>query len=959
MKKTILLFSIVLCLILSLTSLTSCGSKPSDETTATVTETPATTEAPITTEAPATTQAQVTTEAPATTEAPVTTEKPTTTEAPATTEQAECTHIWDEGETTVEATCTKEGEILYTCTLCGKTKKETIPMSEHAWDNGRVIGAADCVHEGSILYTCTVCSKARKTEKTPPTGVHTPDNYYLVVEPTESTPGELEGFCKVCGARVRKTAETTYAEYRASVVECTDRINAFADSAFGGSSHTKMDTSKYDDPLAYPTSGQHPRLLLNGGSVAAVRTFFGDPANSSALKELLNTAKSTASGTVGEYSAGTLNCIRANAFLYQMTGVKLYGYDAIRMMKEFITSFSSMGSSGDPCRKYGEIMFATAITYDWCYDLLTAADKTQLISGVEHRVVSGSNMEVGFPPSGQWATVGHGAERQVLRDYLSMALAIYDEEPTWYEFIGGRFYEEYVPVRNLYYEAGYYPQGISVYLSLRFAADLWSAWLIKSATGTFPYESEENMKQVLHTAYSMIANGSNYFFGEGDKEDRTGAEELGQLAIAGMMSGYLFDDPTAMSWADYASYSYIETPFYMILKSSGVEGKAAQRYDGMDLIVYNGAWLGQMIAHSNWKSNSASVFMKIGNRTTGNHDHSDSGSFQIYYKGILAGDSGYYDKYDSNHCLHYHQATIAHNSIVLQKGSDVIQQKRCGEPKSIGNPSWERDWGNSQYQFGTTTGYAMGYLDEEKTQPKYAYIAGDIAAAYTSLVSRLDRRMLAVYDTGNPDVPMYFFVYDNITASDSSYEKVFLLHTVSEPEIEGNTLTVTSGSGKLVLQNAVGDCTLSKIGGEGRNYEVGGTQIATLNGEKDGYWGRAEIKTVAGKKTDVMLNVMYVCDKSKAPEGQTATAITSSTFKGSVIGNVAAIFIDAAERRTTGLSFTAPGEGDLTYYISGVKAGNWTVVAGGNTQTVTATEEGGLLVFTAAAGRIVLTAPKN
>ena len=912
MKRALYLAAIVLCLVLSLSALTACfGGGETDETD------------------------------------------------PPETEADTHEHVWDEGEVVRAGSCdatTKEetkGEIRYTCTVCGETKLEEV--DGHTWDDGRVIDAADCTHTGMRMYTCTVC-RSKKTESIPPNGMHNfkDEDGYLAVEPTESSAGQRAGICSICGAVSLVEDEMTYAEYSSKLNASQTAINAFKTDSFGGRQHTRMSTTAYSAPGAYPTAGEHPRILMNKTTVEQVRAAMQDPANAAHVTALIESANSAASGKVTEYSAGILNCARAKAFLYQMTGVELYGYDAIRIMKEFITNYTSVGSSGDPCRKYGEIMFATAVVYDWCYDLLTATDKTQLISGVEHKVVNGSHMEVGFPPSGQWAITGHGCERQILRDYLSFALAVYDEEPTWYQFIGGRIYQEYVPVRDIYYEAGFYPQGVSVYLSLRFASDLWSAWLLKSATGDMPYDAA-GMKQVMHSVYSYVVNGANEFFEEGDDENRSGAENLKQFATPSLISAYLFNDSTAMSWAAFGNYAYIEKPFVLILKSSGVEGTAATRHEGLDLILYNGGWLGQMIAHSNWTSSGAAVYMKIGNHTTANHDHADSGSFQIYYKGLLAGDSGYYDKYDSNHHLNYHKSTIAHNSIVLQKGSTLIQQKRPPEMKALDPSSYDRAWSNSQYQFGTTTGHEGAYLDEAQTQPKYAYIAGDIAKAYTSTVTRLDRRMLAVYDTGNPDVPMYFFVYDNITASDSSYQKVFLLHTKTEPTVSGKTVTVVNGDGKLVLQNVVGNTTLSKVGGAGHNYDVGGSQIATQNGEDDGYWGRAEIKTAAGNTNDVMLNAMYVCDKAKSPEGQTATAISNSIVTGTVIGKVAAIFVNAATRRTTALTVTAPGTGELTYYISGVQAGKWTVTAGGVSQTVTATEDGGLLVFTAPAGQVSLS----
>ena len=55
------------------------------------------------------------------------------------------------------------------------------------------------------------------------------------------------------------------------------------------------------------------------------------------------------------------------------------------------------------------------------------------------------------------------------------------------------------------------------------------------------------------------------------------------------------------------------------------------------------------------------------------------------------------------------------------------------------------------------------------------------------------------------------------------------------------------------------------------------------------------------------------------------------------------------------LSFTTEGEGTLHYYVSGVAAGSWTVRVGSHTQTVTVTEESGLLVFSAPAGTVTLT----
>ena len=47
-----------------------------------------------------------------------------------------CTHIYDSGTVLKNATCTTDGQIKYTCTLCGETYTETIPAMGHNYVDG-------------------------------------------------------------------------------------------------------------------------------------------------------------------------------------------------------------------------------------------------------------------------------------------------------------------------------------------------------------------------------------------------------------------------------------------------------------------------------------------------------------------------------------------------------------------------------------------------------------------------------------------------------------------------------------------------------------------------------------------------------------------------------------------------------------------------------------------------------
>jgi len=101
----------------------------------------------------------------------------------------EATHNYNDGEVTVEPTCAETGEAVYTCKVCGNTKKEILPETgKHTYDEGTVTKEPTCVKAGVRTYTCTTCGK-NVTEAIPATGEH---NY---VDGTCSDCGKTEGIC--------------------------------------------------------------------------------------------------------------------------------------------------------------------------------------------------------------------------------------------------------------------------------------------------------------------------------------------------------------------------------------------------------------------------------------------------------------------------------------------------------------------------------------------------------------------------------------------------------------------------------------------------------------------------------------------------------------------------------------------------------------------------------------------
>ena len=888
-------------------------------------------------------------------------------------------------EITKAATCQSEGKKYKVCAGCAdELVISTIPTSGHNYVTTSSV-AATCQKAGSKTQKCSGCGDV-KTTTIPATGNHSVDTSALYIKkaPTETSSGVRAGYCSKCYSEVTYTY--TYSEYQSALTTAKGKLSGVNVSAFGTSSVTSMSTTKYSKPTAYPTVGEHPRLLVTADVLEEIRECFAkDPDNIDYLKSVIKSANGYTSGILGDvvdHDDGSpsgehnleepiLYCAMSKAFLYLLGDAELYAVDAIRLIKEYISTMK-IEDVNDECRNWGYARFAAAIVYDWCYDVMSDQDRLDFVRAVEKVVCAKSggflgffaecNMEIGFPPSDQNAICGHGSERQLLRDYLSFALAIYDEYPTWYEFIGGRFFQEYVPVRNDYYTSGMYPQGISIYVNIRFTSDLWSAWLMQTATGKNPYSVDQ--KEVIHSLFSRVTDGAYYVFDEGDDKrevDNWGREIIRGLSFASSISSYLYDDPTAAAWAKYIDYYYTDRLYLLILRSSGVD-EDGSRHKDLDLICYNGGFLNEIVAHNGWTSSSASVLMKIGGRITANHDHGDAGSFQIYYKGLLAGDSGFYDSYESTHHKTYHQATIAHNSIVIYRNGKSYGQKAG---YNYTEPSTYTKWLSDTYKTADLLGVEYEY--DTAGKPRYAYIAGDITPAYqassTSYAKGVERRMLAVFETSNSSVPLFFFVYDRVSSGKATDQKTFLLHTVNEPTVSGNTVTAThEDGGKLVLQSVIGGDKIEKIGGADKNYVVNGSQVATKSGQDDGYWGRVEISPATGNTTDTMLNVMYVTNKSSSPS-LTAKSFRTDKVAGAIMGSVAAVFVEDEVRYGETFAFTAPDTGSssatVTYYVSGVKAGTWTVNYGTTTVTATATEDGGLLVFKAPAGTEITLVPSQ
>lgn len=761
----------------------------------------------------------------------------------------------------------------------------------------------------------------------------------------------------------------------------------------------KADTS----PTAYPTAGEHPRILFTKDQIPEIRARLESDKNSDEYKQFMEyidgdefvtgILEAPALYPRGYYNwrGDVLAAIQANALAYALYGDEYYGYAAIYAIKNYLLTLEVDYIVSDACREFGMVMYIAACVYDWCYDLLSEEDKIQIPMGVEHKLCRGNmpntmngiystsstiKMEMGFPPTGQHAVVGHGSEFQLLRDYLAMSIAVYDEMPGWYEFVAGRFYGEYVPVRQEYYGAGLYPQGTSVYGPWRFLADCFGAAIITTATGTNPFSTD--MAQTLYTFLSHeTKSGSIFRVGDGSDATFNGKKYGFEALILSYLFANTDEGAVLRSMADQLVDNYLEAWMtnvlcaeYFVFSSLDIDTSGmTDWHDELPLVCYNDGYAGQVIVRNGWGDNAAIAFMKIGEMTTANHDHEDAGTFQIYYKGLTTGTSGGYGSYGTKHWSKYHQATVSKNGMLIFNPADAGDPFYSGGQSTDGSePLNLEDWQSGRYDRASVIGYACGY-EADGVTPKYAYIAGDTTKAYSETqASYVGRSMFTVY-TGDATVPMIMFVFDRVDAESSSFIKKFLLQVngSNAPSIDETKKTVklTNGKGRLVLQNVFGCDEIVAIGGgAGSNYVINGNQCADESFAEQNSWGRVELHS-SGEKSSTMLNVLYVTDadnndpvRVRSIVGYDKATDKEQLLEGASAMGTAMLFATEPTGLAEAAVFETVGKGDMTYYIGGLAVGEWNVYVDGELLCTRQSKGGeGFITFDATAGVSVTVEP--
>ena len=609
--------------------------------------------------------------------------------------------------------------------------------------------------------------------------------------------------------------------------------------------------SPYSPPRIRPPA-EHPRLMLRRQDLPRIQknmesSFHKDAAGlfrKLVDTEILGIGATPEFGTyhLKEYLA--LEAKALNALLSDDAQKK-------RQVVELLLSLlrGARFETGMMCARYsGHLIFITAEVYDWCYAEITAEEKEEMIARCE--AMAEEHFEMRYPPLRQSPISGHGTEAQLLRDLLAFAIAVYDERPDIYELCAGRLFDEFLPAYAEFFKAEFHPQG-PCYGSYRYISALWFGLLMLTMSGerVLPPVMERLPESFIYLTRSdgeALRLGDDY---NETKAEYTAKNPFGvQLFLAAAYAGnrmyhdaakeqlcspYLIPYHYGMDFYDEGSVGEgLISPSSLLI----FEGLTPLK-DGEERA--KGRFFGFPVGCTVYNDGERLILMKIGELWGANHDHLDTGCFQIYDNEILASDSGVYDNYHTPHRIQYAIRTLAHNCLLVNHAGTRIP-KDGKEPKQI--DVWTAD-------------YRMARVLSHTEEDDRYEIVGDLTEAYAENADRVIRRMCFEPSRGERGV---LTVQDSVTPKSAHFPVTFLLHCQTEPQICGNEILIYGRERILSCRvTASTPFTVKAIGGEGKEFLAEGVQYEPKVRTAECGWGRVEITTVGNTEMTVEMEIRY------------------------------------------------------------------------------------------------------
>lgn len=522
-----------------------------------------------------------------------------------------------------------------------------------------------------------------------------------------------------------------------------------------------------------------------------------------------------------------------------------------------------------------------ALAYDWLYDHWSDTQRVQLRS----KLVEGCDYLIEVIRKERLSPYNVILYNAPLQALMACSLALYGDDPRGDPVMRFTFdlwknrvlsvWRQVMGRNGGWHEGGEYV-GIGIGQAIYELPAMW-----RSATGEDLFASEPGIRGFLDfLVYHKRPDGTDYRWGDAAFFDKIVPDAI-PLALEfrhapayslrppsgdGSPSGWPWGPLTDSSLNDPTSFAHLPL---------------VRQFDGIGMIV----------ARSDWSPDATYVTFKAGDNYW-SHSHLDQGAFTIYKGGALAIDSGLYGpSYGSDHHMNYTYQTIAHNLVTVTDPNDTVPGPGKEAPRPIANDGGQR-------RIGSGWGVEAAPLDRGEWEAKrdiyhtatmgplldkdgLAVAAADITPAYTNARSgegtfsartRRVERFWRIF--GYDRIDDVVVVFDQVIATQASFRKRWLLHTLNAPTLTPDGFSVAVApqerpghgggrlEGKVLLPK---DALINTIGGRGfeffvddRNYDENGKlyeAIRKARNAEPGAW-RIEVSPPGDETEDLFLVVL-------------------------------------------------------------------------------------------------------
>ena len=746
-----------------------------------------------------------------------------------------------------------------------------------------------------------------------------------------------------------------------------------------------VDGQYYNVPPIVPPEG-HPRLLAREKDLPLIRSKLESPENKPMYEKVLSNAASDNDcilpldpASKSNTNPTCLGIIESNAFLYLIDNEKNLenGKKAIQLYKNYTSSLVCT-DQGAKTRELGYVMYIGALVYDWCYYIMTDADREEFLNTW---MAYAMQFEIGWPPIGQANMNSHAIEHQLMSDLIGMAIACYDERPDIWNLVVGRFFDHVIPLQDLLYSGGYFTEGSNYGMS-RLECLMTNMWIFRRLGYDNIYS-----KEIENVGYSYIMSikssgepipyGDIWLAGSGVQTSFSGNFFLLYTYYKNPYFKYMFYKLNPSGKITGQSNGGLSPVYFLLTNVEDIEQKSVE---DLPLAGHYGSTTSTILARTSWddskEGDGVLVRMNFYKYYFGGHQHADSGAFEIYYKGGLALDTGLYQSaawirpdgttetslaYGSDHDQNYHKLSIAHNVMLVRGAGDnefggfqhtkhydggqvaniaSLMLNGVGDVQARSN-SPITNYEDLQRE-GVVQGKPLSYdLGPDPRDPDYSFVKADITDAYPKSSVESYVRQMMFLNFKDKEYPAAMIVFDNVKSADKSREKAWLLHTEEKPELTENTITVkrttNKAQGRLINETLLpdtSDITYKLIGGEGHEFEVDGHNYTAVNRYatyEHGQW-RVELIPKTKKQQDYFLNVLQISDnKEEIIPLKSELIKNDNDYVGVKIKDKVALFSRTGESLSKKIELTVPGdEKNLSYIITGLKSGTWQLIKDGN-----------------------------